>query len=80
MTLEQIEQLDREFLIPKDIAPLLECAPYSINIQVKADKACGKNSFPFPTLLIGNRVKIPRRAFLAAIQGSAEELHKEDTP
>lgn len=67
MTLEEIMNLDREFLIPADIAPLLGVNPYHINIQVRQDKANGMNSFCFPTILIGSRVKIPRRAFLESM-------------
>lgn len=73
MTLDEIRELDREFLIPSDVAPILGVCPYNINVQVREDKENGINSFPFPTIRIGSRVKIPRRAFLAAMQGSAEE-------
>ena len=68
MTLDDLEKLDREFLIPKDIAPILGVDQYNINLQVKYDKQNGINSFPFPTMLIGTRVKIPRRAFLEAMK------------
>ena len=67
MTLEEIAVLDREYLIPSDIAPLLGVKPYHINIQVREDKKNGVNSFCFPTVLIGSRVKIPRRAFLQSM-------------
>lgn len=67
MTLEDIEKLDREYLIPKDIAPILGVSQYNINVQVKEDKQNGVNSFCFPTMLIGSRVKIPKRAFLEAM-------------
>lgn len=69
MTIDEIEKDTRECLIPKDIADVLGCNPYTINVQVKQDKQAGVNSFPFPTILIGSRVKIPRRAFLAAMKG-----------
>ena len=68
MTIDDLEKLDREFLIPKDIAPILGVSQYSINVQVKEDKRNGINSFPFPTILIGTRVKIPRRAFIEAMK------------
>lgn len=55
-------------LIPTDIAAVLCCSPYSINLQVKLDKERGVNSFPFPTILIGTRVRIPRRAFIEAME------------
>lgn len=69
MTLEQIESLDRDFLIPGDIAPILGTTGYAITLQVREDKQNGINSFPFPTIKIGNRVKIPRKPFLKAMQG-----------
>lgn len=72
MTIAEVEACKKEFLIPAEIAPLLGCDPYSINVQVKADKESGRNSFPFPTILIGTRVKIPRRAFLMAMKGVKE--------
>jgi hypothetical protein len=63
-TLEELEMLEKECLTPGEVAPILGCDQYSINVQVKEDKLNGINSFPFPTMLIGNRVKIPRRAFI----------------
>lgn len=68
MTLEQIEALDREFLIPKDIAPLLGCDPYYITLQARQDRETGKSSFPFPIIMIGNRTKIPKRAFVEVMK------------
>ena len=50
----------KEMLSPADIAPVLGCNPYSINVMAKADPA----RLGFPVCVIGNRVKIPRRAFL----------------
>jgi hypothetical protein len=75
MTIAEIEASKKEFLVPTEIAPLLGCDPYSINVQVKADKESGRNSFPFPTILLGTRVKIPRLAFLRAMKG--ESSHDE---
>lgn len=67
MTLDEIRQLDRAFLLPSDIAPILGTTSYAITVQVKEDKQNGINSFPFPTIRIGNRTKIPRAPFLAAM-------------
>ena len=50
----------KEMLTPADVAPVLGCNPYSINVMAKADPA----RLGFPVCVIGNRVKIPRRAFL----------------
>ena len=68
MTLDDLERLDKECLSPTEVACIIGCDPYNINLQVKADKANGINSFPFPTILLGTRVKIPRRAFIEAMK------------
>ena len=69
MTLEEIRNSTKDCLIPADIADVLGCSPYTINVQVKEDKKNGVNSFPFPTMLIGTRVKIPRLAFIKEMEG-----------
>lgn len=60
MTLEEIKASAKEMLSPADIAPILGCNPYSINVMVKTAPA----RLGFPVCMIGNRVKIPRRPFL----------------
>ena len=69
MTLDEIRNSDKVYLIPADIAGVLGCSQYTINVQVKEDKKNGINSFPFPTILMGSRVKIPRKPFLKALEG-----------
>lgn len=69
MTLEELEKLDKEFLIPAEVAPLLGCNPYAINVAVRD----GKNPFPFPVIKLGRRVKIPKRPFIRAMRGETEE-------
>ena len=68
VTLDDLERADKECLTPKEVAAILGVDPYRINIQVKLDKETGINSFPFPTILIGTRVKIPRRPFIEAMK------------
>lgn len=60
MTLEELKRSDKPFLTPTDIAPILGCKPYSINVQAKQDIT----KLGFPAAMIGTRVKIPRIAFL----------------
>ena len=69
MTLEDIEKLDKEMLTPRDIAPIMGCNSFAINVATRD----GKNPFPFPVLHFGNRVKIPRRLFIKAMKGETEE-------
>ena len=69
MTMQEIRTSNKDCLISSDIAEILGCDKYRINLQVKQDKELGTNSFPFPTILIGSRVKIPRIPFLKAMEG-----------
>ena len=70
MTLEQLEVMDKEMLVPKDIAPILGCSPYAINVATKD----GKNPFPFPIIRMGTRVRIPKRPFIKAMRGETNEV------
>lgn len=67
MTLTEIINSTKETLSPSEVAEVIGCDPYNITLQVREDKANGVNSFPFPTIRIGTRTKIPRRAFLKAM-------------
>lgn len=72
MTIEEIKSSTKEMLTPSDVAEVLGCDPYNINIQVRQDIAAGVNSFGFPISKIGTRIKIPRRAFLRFMLGEEE--------
>lgn len=60
MTIEEMRASQEEFLLPKDVAQVIGCKPYSINAQAQSDAA----KLGFPVSVIGTRVLIPRRAFL----------------
>lgn len=60
MTLEELERMDREYLIPKEVAGVLGCAPYAINVAAKQNPEV----LGFPVTLVGTRAKIPKRPFL----------------
>ena len=68
MTLEELRNSTKEFLIPADVAAILGVKPYSINVQAQQDKS----KLGFPVSLIGTRVKIPRLGFLRFIEGKEE--------
>ena len=53
--------IEKEMLTPAEVAPVLGCNPYAINVMAKQSP----ERLGFPVCMIGNRVKIPRRAFLA---------------
>ena len=65
MTLQDIEKLPKEVLVPADIAPILGCTPYSINVATRD----GKNPFPFPIIRMGTRVRIPKAPFIKFMRG-----------
>lgn len=71
MTLDELEKLDKEMLVPADIAPILGCSQYTINVVTRD----GKNPFPFPIIRMGTRVRIPKKPFIKAIRG--EEIKNE---
>lgn len=65
MTLEELEKLPKEMLVPADVAPILGCRPYAINVATRD----GKNPFPFPVIRMGTRVRIPKMPFIKAMRG-----------
>ena len=76
MTYEEMLASDKVFLLTEDVAEVLGCKPYSINLQAKADP--GKLGFPI--CMMNENVRIPRLAFIhwmqygnAAIQISTRE-------
>lgn len=72
MTLDELKNSDEEVLTAADIAPILQCDPDKIRRQAHADPAM----LGFPVSVILSRVKIPRRAFIAWMEGS---YHEEDS-
>ena len=66
MTLSDIAKLDKEVLTCKDVAPILGYGEYQIHQQAKERPEL----LGFPVIVIGNRVKIPKNAFLTFMNGS----------
>ena len=65
MTFADIENIREEVLTPLQVGAFLHINPQSIRAQAKeAPELLG-----FPVIVIGSRVLIPRRAFLAYITG-----------
>lgn len=62
LTLAQIAEMDCTFLLPRQVAPVLGCAQYYINVASQTPE--GRMYLGFPVARIGNRVKIPRIPFL----------------
>ena len=60
MTLADIESINKEFLIPSDVAEFLGCDKYSINVQAKENP----DKLGFPVVVMGSRVRIPKAGFV----------------
>jgi hypothetical protein len=76
MKYEEILSSDKDFLIPKDVAEVLGCDQYKINVQAKEDP--GK--LGFPVCMIGTRVRIPRMGFIRWMQyGNAPVMLSEES-
>lgn len=63
MTISELKASEKVFLTSKDVAPLLQCDPYDINLQAHEDQS----KLGFQTIVIGRAVKIPRIPFLRFI-------------
>ena len=68
MTLEEIRNLDREYLTPAEVAPILGCDAQ--DIRVAARQSPGR--LGFNVAVIGSRVKVPRRAFIKWMGGGCD--------
>ena len=60
MTLAELEALDQEFLVPAQVAGVLGCSPFTINVQAQQDPS----KLGFPVCVMGSRVKIPKQGFI----------------
>lgn len=69
MTLDELRASEKDFLTPSDVAEVLGCMPYSINLQCKDDPS----KLGFPVCVLGTRVKIPRAGFLRWMEGNDKE-------
>lgn len=66
MTLQEIKALDREYLTPAQIAPILGCDPQDIRVAARLRP----DLLGFSVSVIGTRVKVPRLAFIRWMEGS----------
>lgn len=76
MTLEALEELERETLLPAEVAAVLGCNAYNFTLQAREDAG----RLGFPVCIIGNRVRTPRRAFINWLKngGTKDEAERGD--
>lgn len=65
-TLNDVKNMDRDFITPAVAAQVLGCDPNYIRV---AARDCPK-VLGFPISRIGNRTKIPRLAFIRFMEGA----------
>lgn len=65
MTLTELSALDVEMLTPQQVAEQIGLSPQTIRVAARQNPA----ALPFPTLVMGQRVKIPKAAFLRWMRG-----------
>ena len=73
MTLDDIKAIDRDYLVPREVAAVLGCTPYYISLTAR-DRP---QELGFPTFRVGNRTKIPKAAFVHAMEGETEQAYTE---
>ena len=66
MKLTEIIKLDKDFLTPAEVASVLNCSPQAIRTQAANNPAL----LGFHFCKVGNRIKIPRLAFIEWMQKS----------
>ena len=66
MTLDEIRGMDREFLTPAQIAPILGCDAQDVRVAARQRPEL----LGFAVCVIGSRVKVPRRAFIRWMEGT----------
>lgn len=69
MTLNDLRMSTKDVLTPADVAPVLGCDPHYIRVAARQRP----ERLGFPVVLIGNRTKIPRIAFIKFMEGAVED-------
>lgn len=64
-TLNDIRGMEKDWLTPAEVAPVLGCTGYAINQQAFSNASL----LGFPVIIIGKRVKVPRIGFIKFMEG-----------
>lgn len=68
MTLDEVRELRTDIITPAQAAQVLKCDPAYIRVAAR------EGVLEFPAVLVGNRVKIPREAFVRYMEGRHDGL------
>ena len=67
MTLDDLKRVDRDWLLAREVAPLLGVDPHSVRVAAMlAPERLG-----FPVCVVGSRLKIPKKPFIEFWEGRA---------
>lgn len=66
MTLEELKRSEKETISAAVAGRILGVDPQLIRVQARQDK----DALGFPVILLGRNVRIPRRSFIALVEGS----------
>ena len=69
-TLEELEAIPGEILTCENVAGVLQVKPYNLCLQARQYP----ETIPFPVIVMGTRVKIPKKPFLKFMRGENEDL------
>ena len=70
MTLEEVKAVNREYLLPREVAAVLGTTDQGIRCWARQRP----EELGFPTVCVGHRVKIPKAAFIAYMTGASKGL------
>lgn len=70
MTLKEIRETSKSMLTPDEVSGVLQCAPQMIRVRARDPEL--RKTLGFPVMAVGNRVKIPTKAFIRFIDGGDE--------
>jgi hypothetical protein len=68
-TLEDIEKIPKNMLSVMDVREFLCVDAFVFRQQVRKDKKNHTDSFGFPVILVGERIKIPKEPFVKFMHG-----------
>lgn len=67
LTLEEIRETSKSMLTPDEVSGVLGCAPQMIRVRARDPEL--RKTLGFPVMAVGNRVKIPTKAFIRFLDG-----------
>lgn len=68
MTLDDLKKIDRDWLLAREVAPLLGVDPHSVRVAARV----APERLGFPVCVIGSRVKVPKKPFIEFWEGKME--------